>query len=232
MTKMITTVLVAAALVGVVFCGGNTASAMLFESFEGWGGEAEPAPGWTGSSLAAAVTTADGNVATNGADFLAFNGGYAAQSAKFTAADAGVDLTPGFYFDYYMGSSDPGSGLYFQVNDVNSTNIIEIIMGANAAVIEGSAGKETVLTYPSSSGEWRHVVVIPDYDNETVTLEIDGVMSASASARGNMGGLTGFNSMLFYAANNAGIDALGVIPEPATAALICLGAALMVRRRH
>ena len=73
--------------------------------------------------------------------------------------------------------------------------------------------------------------MVPDYTNNQFSVIVDGVQSAAGNARAALGGVTGFN-MNFYAANNAGVDNFRDVPEPASAALLCLGTVLMLRRRR
>jgi hypothetical protein len=236
MIKRMTAGFVAATVVGVVLCGANSASAIVFESFEsGWdGSSATPAPGWSnaGSNLTA-TASADSNGPTDGALFMDYSDGYSGGAARYTAADdGGNDISAGFRFDVYMGNSDPGTGLYLQIADANHGNIAEVIVGATEVVIEGSGGKETSHTYPNgASGDWRTIDVIPDYNNHQFYVVVDGIQGASVNARAQLGGLTGFN-MNFYAAWNAGVDNFRDVPEPASAALLGLGTALMMVRRR
>ena len=227
MIKRTVTSFATATLVAVVFCAANPASAVVFESFEGGG----VGDGWANSSLPAPVSSTNDNDPTHKDAFLhvASGGG---ESTRYTAADdGGNDISLGWRMDYFHGSSSDKVGMYFQISDVNHSNVIELIISSGSIWLEGSGGKERVHTLNSSS-DWHSVELSPDYNTNTVSVILDGVQSAGINPRASMGGLTGFN-MLFYLAGNAGIDNMRNVPEPASAALLCLsGTALMLRRRR
>ncbi|MAE66925.1 MAG: hypothetical protein CMJ18_21920 [Phycisphaeraceae bacterium] len=234
MTKRITTGFVAAALVGVVLCGANPASALIFESFDNWG---TPPAGWTltGTVHPTSTASADGNSPTHGTAFAAWTPSYTGGGAIFVAADAGVDISEGFYFDHYNSSSDSGGGTYLPLTTANSGNIGEIILSSNGVYIETSqtGGKLLVHSYSNpQSTDWRRIEVIPDYTANTLMVRVDGVDSLTAPPSGTLTALTGFKLNGYAAHTNIGLDRMGAIPEPATAALLCFGTALMVRRRR
>jgi hypothetical protein len=234
MTKRITTGFVAAALVGVVLCGANPASATVFESFDNW---PPPSAGWTmtGSVNPGSTANADGNSPTHGTGFAAWNPSYSGGGATFVAADAGVDISQGFYFDHYNQHSDAGGGTYLPLTTAHSGNIMEVIVSSNGVYLESSTtgGKVLVHSYSNpQSTDWRRIEVIPDYAANTLKVRVDGVDSASGTPSGTLTALTGFKLNGYGAHSNIGLDRMGAIPEPATGALLCLGTALMVRRRR